>query len=40
VFIVAFGTQFRILEIETEIDEELIAAGGFNGVFIVEPVVA
>lgn len=29
VFIVAFGKQFRILEIETEIDEELIAAG-FN----------
>jgi hypothetical protein len=39
VFIVAFGKQFRILEIETEIDEELIAAG-FNGVFVVEPVVA
>ena len=33
---VAFGKQFRILEIRTEIAEELIEQG-FNGVFTVEP---
>ena len=33
------GEQARILDIETEIDEALIEQG-FNGVFVVEPVVA
>jgi hypothetical protein len=30
------GESFRIIEIETEIDEELLEQG-FNGVFTVEP---
>ena len=29
--------QFRILSIETDLDEEALGAG-FNGVFVVEPV--
>jgi hypothetical protein len=31
------GERFRIIEIETEIAQELIDAG-FNGVFVIEPV--
>ena len=33
---VAFGKQFRILEIRTEIPEELTDTG-FDGVFVVGP---
>jgi hypothetical protein len=35
-FSIGSGESFRILEIKTEIDEELIDAG-FNAVFVVEP---
>lgn len=31
------GERFRILGIETDLDEPALAAG-FNGVFVVEPV--
>ena len=34
-FSIGSGESFRITEIDTEIDEELLE--GFNGVFTVEP---
>jgi hypothetical protein len=36
-FLLAHGEQFRILEIKTDIADELLDAG-FSGVFVVEPV--
>jgi hypothetical protein len=35
-FSIGSGESFRILEIKTEIADELLDAG-FNGVFVVEP---
>jgi hypothetical protein len=35
-FMVAFGEEFRILEIHTEIANEYLDAS-FNGIFVVEP---
>jgi hypothetical protein len=35
-FSIGSGESFRILEVKTEIADELLDAG-FNGVFVVEP---
>jgi hypothetical protein len=35
-FMVAFGKSFRILEIRTELAQEMLDAG-FKGIFVVEP---